>query len=189
MIYEKLPFDMPKLGICRGGQFLTVMNGGKMIQDVNNHSGNHKITHVGSGQVYEITSTHHQMMFPFNLPDHRFELVAHSQYFQSTKYLNGNDEEFDLPKDFLEPEIIYYPESNSLCIQGHPEYNHCPEKTKQWCFKLMDMYLFKTISIPPKKEESYNRSKPLPIKPFIESKNPFSQNTYKTPEVLIKKKG
>src|SRR6185437_341954 len=59
---------IPSVGICRGGQFLNVMNGGKMWQDVNNHAimGHHKLElfkgdEVGQ-QFFEVTSTHHQMM-------------------------------------------------------------------------------------------------------------------------------
>src|SRR5574344_1685246 len=30
--------DILKLGVCRGSQFLTVMNGAKLVQNVNNHA-------------------------------------------------------------------------------------------------------------------------------------------------------
>lgn len=115
--------NVPKLGICRGSQFLTVMNGGKLIQHVSNHgiSGTHSVT-LNDKSIIEITSTHHQMMFPFSLPSDMFELIGWSTYFKSTTYLNGYNKETELPSDFLEPEIVKYPMFNSLCIQGHPEY-------------------------------------------------------------------
>src|SRR5690606_5736000 len=33
--------NFPKIGVCRGAQFLTVMNGGGLIQHVNNHTTSH----------------------------------------------------------------------------------------------------------------------------------------------------
>lgn len=115
--------NIPKLSICRGAQFLTVMNGGKLIQHVSNHGVNHTVTVVISNQTIDIemTSTHHQMMYPFNLDKKNYELIGHSTYFRSDTYLNGTNEEIKLSDNFLEPEIVYYNKSNSLCIQGHPE--------------------------------------------------------------------
>jgi GMP synthase-like glutamine amidotransferase len=133
--------NTPKLGICRGAQFLTVMNDGKLIQHVNGHcNGNHKIE-TAEGQIFDITSTHHQMMFPYNLNQSRYELVAWSEFFKSDTYLNGENEEIILPELFLEPEIVYYNKSKSLCIQGHPEFNSCPEKTKNYILQLINKYL------------------------------------------------
>lgn len=138
--------NVPKLGICRGSQFLTVMNGGKLVQHVDNHAnGNHSIS-VSSKKLYtkgtfDITSTHHQMMNPFNLDSDRFELIAWSKYFRSPNYLNGDNEQMEVPDGFLEPEIVFYPQSRSLCIQGHPEMGGCPEETKDLCLELIDNYL------------------------------------------------
>lgn len=140
---------IPKLGICRGAQFLTVCNDGKLIQHVENHcNGNHQITTTGSkwmygSRGYEITSTHHQMMYPFNLPKDNYELIAWSTKFKSPTYLNGDNEEIKLDPNFLEPEIVFYPNTKSLCIQGHPEYGNCPEETKDYCFSLINSYLLK----------------------------------------------
>ena len=59
---------VPKLGICRGAQFVTVMSGGSLIQDVSGHalSTLHRISFMdGLNCDIEITSTHHQMMNPY----------------------------------------------------------------------------------------------------------------------------
>lgn len=107
------------IGVCRGAQFLTVMNGGKLIQNVNNHGlwRTHSITfNDASNQDYEITSTHHQMMYPFDLPKDDYIILAQSKEKRSTIY------EGDLISDPpIEPEVVYYPKTNCLCIQGHPE--------------------------------------------------------------------
>lgn len=133
--------DVPKLGICRGSQFLTVKAGGKLIQHVTGHGRSHNI--IYGGRAFKMTSTHHQMLFPFNLKNKNYKLLAHSEYFESHTYLNGDNKEYELPNDFLEPEIVYYPNINALCIQGHPEYYNCDMQTKNLCISLIKKYLLK----------------------------------------------
>lgn len=144
--YDML-YRVPKLGICRGSQFLTVKSGGRLIQDVQGHAtGKNHYIHTkeyGDYNKYNITSTHHQMMFPFNLNEDRYNLIAWSTKFLSDSYLNGNNEEIILPENFLEPEIVYYNDSKSLCIQGHPEFSNCQEVTKEYCLYLINAYLLK----------------------------------------------
>lgn len=128
--------DQLKFGICRGAQLLTALAGGKLIQDVNGHCGcgNHRIrlTHneinneiiskkIISSPVFGTNSIHHQMMYPYNLSKDKYIILAVSNENLSDSYLNGNDEQINLPEGFEEPEIIYYPEINSICYQGHPE--------------------------------------------------------------------
>lgn len=145
-IFNKF-LSVPKLGICRGSQFLTVAAGGLLIQHVNNHAGvSHKMSFFKnplSREILEIdvTSTHHQMLFPYNLPQEVYKLVGWSTYHRSNTYLNGNDEEIELPTDFLEPEIVYYKATNSLAIQGHPEFAAAPESFKIITTQLIDQYL------------------------------------------------
>src|SRR5690606_10736450 len=58
---------IPCVGICRGGQFLNVMNGGEMLQHIEegHHTQNHLIVPVsGDAPTIMATSTHHQMMIP-----------------------------------------------------------------------------------------------------------------------------
>src|SRR5690606_36449796 len=65
---ERIIYDMalahgiPMVGICRGGQFLNVMNGGKMIQHIEGHSGDREIQTLGSVDepVFIIREDHHQ---------------------------------------------------------------------------------------------------------------------------------
>ena len=90
---------------------------------------------------YTITSSHHQMLYPFDLHEKDYKLIAYSEYFQSNTYLNGDNEEIELVKNFLEPEIVYYKNSNALCIQGHPEWSYCEKRTSSMCLNLIDKYL------------------------------------------------
>jgi len=54
---------IPMAGICRGGQFLNVMCGGSLWQDVDGHGiqGTHKAKCEITGQILDVTSTHHQI--------------------------------------------------------------------------------------------------------------------------------
>lgn len=136
--------NIPKLGICRGAQLLTVYNGGKLIQHVEGHKNNNQVIEYVVNQSItkkmEVSSDHHQMMFPYNLPEKKYELIGWSKNFQSNTYLNGKNEEIKLPKSFLEPEIIYYDYTKSLCIQSHPEW--CIGSTgSNICLNLIKKYL------------------------------------------------
>lgn len=95
------------------------MNKGKLIQHVNNHGiyGKHLIKTL-EGDL-NITSTHHQMMYPYVLSDKDYTVVGWMEEALSTIYLNGNDKDCEML--FPEPEIVKYNKTNCLCIQGHPE--------------------------------------------------------------------
>lgn len=118
--HQAVKFDVPMVGICRGSQFLTVMNGGVLIQNVTNHAivGNHSIITKG-GKTVEVTSTHHQMMFPKK----DYEVLAHAQGL-STEYAMGATTAH--PKTGThttdEPEVVWYNKTNTLAVQFHPEY-------------------------------------------------------------------
>lgn len=130
--------SIPKLGICRGSQFLTVQAGGKLIQHVTGHTQSHPIT-TRRGNEYKMTSTHHQMCYPYDI--NGYKLLAWSTRYRSATYLDGNNKEIELPGNFLEPEIMYYPNTNALAIQGHPEFGNCPKETSEFCIKLVEKLL------------------------------------------------
>lgn len=129
------------LGICRGSQFVTVMSGGRLIQHVEGHLGSHEVIIPMLGTNIEVTSTHHQMMYPYDLKEGQYELIAWSKYFKSPTYLNGRNEEIDIDSNFLEPEIVYYHNSNSLAIQGHPEFAAASPAFKEASITLVKYYL------------------------------------------------
>lgn len=119
-IYERFVGDAFFLGICRGAQFLNVMNGGQLWQDVNHHNSDHTIVDLLTGRVVESTSVHHQMMRP-NLQDGELIAVASAS---TLKQCDGRLETFR-PGNVAkgeDPEIVWYPNTRSLCVQGHPEY-------------------------------------------------------------------
>lgn len=134
---------IPRLGICRGAQLLCVDAGGKIIQHVEGHNRDHRMT-VQYNQ-YEttditITSDHHQMMYPF---DTKHKILGWSTKYLSNVYLNGDNKQIKLNDKFLEPEIVYFPNKNSLSIQGHPEYL----RMDQYDRKLIVNLIKKTLDL------------------------------------------
>ncbi len=156
-IIEKETFDyfssIPKLGICRGAQFLTVMNGGKLIQHVENHNNSSHSIKI-KNKVINISSDHHQMMYPFDLNSTSYELIGHSDYFLSSTYLNGQNNNIKLNSQFLEPEIVYYPYSKSLCIQSHPEWE-IGSKDSDYLLELIESKLFNNKNLNNDEEYKY----------------------------------
>jgi GMP synthase-like glutamine amidotransferase len=141
-IWERLPKSVVKVAICRGAQFATAMSGGSLVQHVNGHGGEHTIS-TKEGLILNMTSTHHQMMYPNELSKDAYDLIAWSTYFKSDTYLNGRNEEMEIPREFLEPEIVYYKNTNALAIQGHPEFSSCDTETSNYCLDLVRNLLSK----------------------------------------------
>jgi len=121
--------DKIKVGLCRGAQLLTAISGGKLVQHFTSHNGSHRImiNNDPENQVL-VNSLHHQMMYPFNLDPNTFDLIGracdHKGLAISTSFYNGEDAIIDMPKDkygYIEPEIVFYKNTKSLCFQFHPE--------------------------------------------------------------------
>jgi len=54
-------YDKPKIGICRGAQFMAVMLGGKLHQDIQWHAGEvHTAYEIAGGNPIFVNSYHHQ---------------------------------------------------------------------------------------------------------------------------------
>jgi GMP synthase-like glutamine amidotransferase len=141
--YSALEAGVPMLGICRGAQLLTVLNGGSLIQNINKHSDDsgHIIetklpsNSIGSKtMLFNVSSTHHQMMYPWVLPLEAYSVLGWAKGL-SDKY--DGVPEYEIERGIydnkkiasmrtkgnyvLEPEIIYFKGSNSLAVQYHPE--------------------------------------------------------------------
>lgn len=127
----------PCVGICRGGQFLNVMNGGKMWQHVDNHgiAGTHALElNTPEGSVtYQVTSTHHQMM----IAAEGGEVIGIAE--RATHFYG--DENHPKVKPNFDTEIVWYAGTKSLCFQPHPEYNGKRDDTEELFFNLLKQYL------------------------------------------------
>lgn len=118
--------EVLKVGICRGSQLLNCLNGGTLWQDVNGHNrGDHLMTIIETGEKMVVTSTHHQMMRPTK------EAIIIAVANEATQKRAEHDicrlgnphlSTGKFNDDYNDTEIVYYPSTHTLCIQGHPEY-------------------------------------------------------------------
>lgn len=133
-----IELDLNMAGICRGGQFLNVMNGGRMFQHVEKHLGNHPIIDLDTGTTVEVTSTHHQMMIP-NLQDGEVIAIAN---------LGGIKQTWDgvgvkTVRDEMDTEVVWYEGTKSLCFQPHPEYG--VKSCEEYFFKQLEDKFYATV--------------------------------------------
>lgn len=123
-IFESIdPNKQVCLGICRGSQFLCVMNGGVLVQHCTYHAigQTHGIT--DGKTLYQITSTHHQMQYPYFLENSDYDVMFVSEHNLSNTY-EGDNINISNIVNHGEPEIVYYHKKGlpkCLAVQGHPE--------------------------------------------------------------------
>jgi gamma-glutamyl-gamma-aminobutyrate hydrolase PuuD len=131
-LFQKyLKAGVPMVGICRGGQFLNVMCGGKLWQDVDGHGviNGHVAFDTETNEEFKVSSTHHQMMRPSDAGE--ILAVAH----ESTVY--GDEQGYhQLRTSDRDIEVVLYKEQRVLCFQPHPEFNGFPECTEAF-FKYL----------------------------------------------------
>lgn len=148
----KLAYRLNKhlIGICRGSQFLCVMSGGKLVQDQDNPWHIHDIE-TFDGNVIPVTSTHHQAQYPWNLPKDKYKILGwsknispyHDGAIQDKEIVNG------VVEDNKEVEVVYYPETKALALQGHPEMlysnylkgDEIAIKMIDWCKSILKKHL------------------------------------------------
>lgn len=126
------------LGICRGAQLANCLNGGKLYQHVNNHQMGHTMFDLKTRSKIFTTSVHHQAMEPGPGAD----IIAVAS--QSTMKVSAKGKVINLDDTFKKElsdgediEVLWYPKSRSLCIQGHPEFSpHSP--FADYCFELIE---------------------------------------------------
>lgn len=107
---------VPMVGICRGGQLLNVMAGGRMYQHIDKHSGGvHEITDLFTGEVIVVNSIHHQMM----MPTEKAVIIASAYLGANREWMEGEVLKRDVSKEDIE--VVFYPEIKGLCFQAHPE--------------------------------------------------------------------
>ena len=122
-IFEKVKPNQLCLGVCRGSQFLCVMNGGILVQHCYGHAIGRTHVITNSKEKYHITSTHHQMQYPYVLDDKDYDML-----FWSFGILEDDPEGDGINPHMLynygDPEIVLYHKEGlpkCLAVQGHPE--------------------------------------------------------------------
>jgi GMP synthase-like glutamine amidotransferase len=160
--YEKKIYDeclaakVPMFGICRGHQFLHVMNGGKLYQDVTGHAGGiHDIIDLDNNETIPNASSIHHQMCKYD-PEIGMKLIAVSSWSRSRHFKDATsvltpatgktvDWETELgvirvPGSVLEVEAAFYPDTMCIGVQGHPEI--CEGKEYQaWSMELVKDFL------------------------------------------------
>lgn len=141
MFEKALALGIPMTGICRGSQFLNVMNGGKLWQDVDGHCNYHSITDIHTGKTLIASSTHHQMMringsmnviaVATEQVSKRFE--ADSLAVNITKNSNRSAE--------IEIEACSYEDTKCFLCQGHPEMG--PSEFTDWYMKWLEVKMMR----------------------------------------------
>jgi gamma-glutamyl-gamma-aminobutyrate hydrolase PuuD len=125
MFESVLGWNIPMAGICRGGQFLNVMNGGKMWQHVDGHTASNG--HAAfltdeceeSGKEIHVSSTHHQMMIP---GQHGKVMMYAYQSTRRENMLGGEVNHVVTSAGVRDIEAVLYEDNKTLCFQPHPEF-------------------------------------------------------------------
>jgi gamma-glutamyl-gamma-aminobutyrate hydrolase PuuD len=137
LLYLKcLELGIPMMGVCRGAQFLHVMNGGKLFQDVDGHYGPHKLHVLGDCQLIEkVSSVHHQSCIQNVKNGMKVLAVCHES---KERWLNDKVKETGPKPDI---EAFFYRDTGCFGVQGHPEYAGYNKYT-QWCLEqINDLFL------------------------------------------------
>ena len=128
--YHSLYRSIPKIGVCRGAQFLSVMNGSYLYQHIHSqeHNGNHTVVDVETGAPVRVTSVHHQAC----VVKDGWRLLAVAR----TACPVEGESRKTVNEDCYVPEAFYIPQDTALCVQFHPEYNHL--ETENYFFELFE---------------------------------------------------
>lgn len=125
---------IPIFGICRGAQLVCALSGGKLVQHISGHGRNNSMT-TNKGEIFVVTSTHHQMQ----LPPKDAEVIGWAMPRLSTCYY-GAEKEYT-PE--MEYEVVYYPNTNAIGMQYHPEFMDANNRGFQFCGEIIQKYLGK----------------------------------------------
>lgn len=132
--------NIPCIGICRGSQLLCVLSGGLLVQDQPNPKYIHAIK-TYDGKELNITSTHHQAAYPYNIPENQYKILGWTENMLK-HHKDGKNQELNPPK---ECEIVYYPTTKCLGIQGHPEDMEMSSDTITYLRELLNKFLNESL--------------------------------------------
>ena len=144
---ECLEKGIPMFGVCRGAQFLHVMNGGKLAQDVQGHVGDHFIFDCRKRvRISRVSSVHHQLCLPSK--GLGLEIIADTAG-HGYMWLNHNTKAESLP---LHIEAFWYRDTCCFGVQGHPEYKGYDEY-KKWCLEYIQELILENPDVRPIKNK------------------------------------
>lgn len=139
VFFDAASKGVPMLGICRGAQFLNVMNGGSIIQHVDNHTSRHNLVSIyPEFKKVNVSSTHHQMMVAGKEAKWKAWSIGIADEYRWDKSVKDVKFKLDGFKKVKEPECLFYPRTQSLCIQWHPEYDMDKSESRQLFYRLLN---------------------------------------------------
>jgi gamma-glutamyl-gamma-aminobutyrate hydrolase PuuD len=111
----------PSIGICRGAQLQCIINGGSLYQHSESPVQNHEVQalhwkHINGNptiRIPKVPGAHHQIMKPFGT----YHLLGWNP--DEVKVWDTNEETHT---EAGTAEIVWWPETKCLGIQGHPEW-------------------------------------------------------------------
>ena len=139
LCHEAIKQGKPIIGVCRGAQLLCALAGGKLIQDVNHHAGPDHEMETEDGRTIIVNSYHHQMMWPYNGPEHK--LIAWSKQPLSKGHYAFSAENVKQEISKPEPEVVYFPKIKGLALQYHPEFASPNDEFVQYSLDLVKEYI------------------------------------------------
>lgn len=150
--YKSLTSTVPKIGICRGAQFLNVMSGGSLYQHVDGHAIpiDHEVVSVwDTSDVFPVSSTHHQMIRPG--VESYVLLEADESKFRCT-----SDQRFTAPHyEESDVEAVYYNNTNSFGVQFHPEFRKDNHPCRTWFFDQLYTFFERDVA---RRRDNFSRS-------------------------------
>lgn len=131
---------IPMLGVCRGAQFLAVMNGAQLYQHVDGHSSPHNIYDAHNKKtIKHISSVHHQMV----IKSEGMQVLADS-WAANTRWTDGVADPVRGTK--MDVEAYFIRDTLCLGVQGHPEYKGYTEYTI-WCLEQIREFLVESPDV------------------------------------------
>ena len=117
-VYTRALFlELPMVGICRGAQFLNVMNNGKLRQHIEKHTACTHALYANGISIGEVLGDHHQSM----LPAGEHQILSTSE--------DGVVEE------------VFWPLTRCLGVQWHPEWHKEDDEQYIRFQKMLETYL------------------------------------------------
>jgi gamma-glutamyl-gamma-aminobutyrate hydrolase PuuD len=131
--------EKPIFGICRGAQFVCVMSGGRLWQDVDNHaiSGLHDILDLETNEPVAVSSTHHQMMDPSTIEAGEYEILAVAGLTSVKRNGWGSVIKQDKNDHMRDIEAVLFTGSLAMGFQPHPEFFDNSHPCQRYYFDLI----------------------------------------------------
>lgn len=107
------------------------------------------------GNQVIVTSSHHQMINPYELPKDTYKVLGWPSNNISNTYTDGKGKEKWLHQSFKEVECIYFPETKTLGFQYHPEWfprNERYTSALKWTREQVKLLLEDKLETKKKKE-------------------------------------